>query len=403
MIIIQINTVPTSGSTGKIVAQLYDTIINKGGECFIAYGRSTPAPGYKTVKIGNRLSIAWHGICTRLFDLHGRCSVLATRKFLKELDKISPDVIHIHSLHGYYINYSLLFEYIKNRNIPVVWTMHDCWALTGHCPHFYYAKCEKWRTQCHNCQLKLHHPKSIFLDNSKSNHILKKQSFCGVSNMLIVTPSNWLKDIIDQSFLCHYNTICIHNGLDTNLFCPGESDIRKKYNISARYIILGVANIWSEEKGLKYLVDMQHFINDSDIQIIIVGLSKKQIKKIDNKIIAVTRTDSIEELINLYRGADVFVNPTLEDNFPTTNLEALACGTPVVTFNTGGSPEAIDSTCGIVCREKTTAELVASCREALFSASFSRDDCRKRALEFNSKYMYEKYWEKYLEITNYRT
>ena len=395
MKIVQINTVATSGSTGRIVSQLYTMIESKNGECYIAYGRGIPAEGYKTIKVGNKVSIAWHGLCTRLFDLHGRCSHTATKKLIKELERIQPDLIHLHSLHGYYINYALLFDYFKRVNMPVVWTLHDCWAMTGHCPHFYYAGCRKWETLCHDCQLKWHHPSSYFLDLSTSNYKKKKAALTGVQNLLIVTPSNWLRDVVKQSYLREYSALSIHNGLDVDLFSPGISHFRERYGITAKKIILGVASVWSETKGLTFFLEMQKRINPNEIQIVIVGVTHKQKNEIDKGIIAILKTDSVQELIEIYRAADLFVNPTLEDNFPTTNLEALACGTPVVTFDTGGSPEALNDRCGIVCKEKTVDSLLEACYQALNERSFGEEDCRKRALEFSSATVYEKYWQCY--------
>jgi glycosyltransferase involved in cell wall biosynthesis len=267
---------------------------------------------------------------------------------LKEIERIKPDILVLHNIHGYYINIELLFNYITDRNIPVLWTLHDCWAFTGHCTFFDSVSCEKWKTQCEKCPKTGMYPKSLLLDNSSSNFTEKKHLFAQVRNMKIITPSFWLKDLVSFSFLKH-PVRCIHNGIDLENFHSSIdcTDLRIKLGLTSEKVVLGVASIWDKRKGLEDFVELASILG-REYKIVLVGLNKKQIKELPPNVIGIERTESLEELTAYYNLSSVFVNPTYQDNFPTTNIEALACGTPVITYNTGGSPEAIDQETGIV-------------------------------------------------------
>ncbi|MDE4541337.1 glycosyltransferase [Thermoanaerobacterium sp. R66] len=357
MKVLQINSVCGYGSTGRIVTDIYRILEEQGHDCLIAYGRGTAPEDIKTIKIGTNLDTYMHVVKTRLLDRHGFGSKKATRQFIKKAKEYDPDVIHLHNIHGYYINIELLFDYLREANKPVVWTLHDCWAFTGHCAYFDYVGCDKWGKGCNNCPQKNRYPKSIFIDSSKSNYEKKKELFTGIKNMTIVTPSKWLAGLVKKSFLRGYNVKVINNGIDLNIFKPTESDFRAKYNLEDKFIILGVASIWDERKGLKYFLELSKLI-DNNSKIVLVGLNDKQLKSLPQNIIGIKRTNNVRELAEIYSAADVFVNTTLEDNFPTTNLEALACGTPVITFNTGGSVECIDESCGMVVEKGNLNELL---------------------------------------------
>ncbi len=341
MKVLQINSVAGRGSTGRIVYDLAKAIEANGGQCLVGYGRGTAPSDLKAVRIGNDFDVYWHVVMTRLFDAHGFASKRATKSFLREVEKFEPDVIHLHNIHGYYINIKLLFDWLRESNKRVIWTLHDCWAFTGHCAYFTYAMCEKWRTACEGCPQKSKYPKSIFLDGSKRNYLKKKEIFTSLEKLTIVTPSQWLADIVKQSFLAKYEVKVIRNGIDTNIFYPRDRMIfRKKYGLEDKFIILGVANVWDERKGLKYFLALSRIV-DSDTVIVLVGLNKKQLRNLPKNIIGITRTNNVDELAEIYSAADVFFNPTLEDNFPTVNLEAQACGTPVVAFDSGGTRETV--------------------------------------------------------------
>lgn len=387
MRILQINSVCGVGSTGRIATDLYNVLENQGHECKIAYGRGNAPEGINSIKIGFAFDNYYHVFKTRVFDKHGFGSVNATKKFIEEVKKYDPDIIHLHNIHGYYINIEILFNYLKEANKPVVWTLHDCWPFTGHCSYFDYVGCEKWKYGCSNCDQKEQYPSSKLIDNSEWNYENKKRLFTSVKNMTIITPSKWLSNLVKKSFLGKYPVEVINNGIDLDVFKPTESDFRKKYNLSDKFIILGVASVWGERKGLKYFIELSEKLSD-EYKIVIVGVDEKQKKSIPKDIISICRTNNAKELAEIYTSADVFVNPTLEDNFPTTNLEALACGTPVITFNTGGSIECINKNTGKIVEKDDINGLV----KAIKNLKVDRLECINKAkLFFNKNKKFEEY------------
>ena len=335
--ILFINSV-CNGSTGSICKNLYKAAVEEGHECCIAYGRGEAPKGFKTIKIGNKLDIYLHVLKARLFDASGFGSKQATKELIKKIDEFKPDIIHLHNIHGYYVNIEILFKYLKEHpEIKKIWTLHDCWAFTGHCPHFEYEKCGQWKNECKKCIRRNEYPKSL-IDRCNRNYWLKKSSFTNVDNLMLVSPSNWLMNLIKDSFFKEYPIEVINNGVDTSIFKHTESNIKERYGIKNKKVILGVASVWDKKKGLDTFIEISKQL-DNEYQIVLIGLNKKQIKKLPSNIIGITRTEKVEELVKWYSAAEVFFNPTLEDNYPTVNLEAIACGTPVITFNTGGSSE----------------------------------------------------------------
>lgn len=278
--------------------------------------------------------------------LQGRFSYFKTLSFLKKVKKYSPDIIHLHNIHGSYLNLKLLFKFIKKNNIRVIWTLHDCWSFTGHCPYFDMINCEKWKKGCYNCPAYKNYPKS-YMDNSKINYRFKKRIFSGVDKMTIVTPSKWLGNLAKQSFLEEYQFKVINNGIDLNIFKPTESDFRQKYHCEGKFVLLGVAFGWGPRKGIDVFVDLAKRLDDR-FQIILVGTNEKTDKILPDNIISIHRTNNQKELAEIYSAADLFINPTREENYPTVNMESLACGTPVLTFDTGGCAEIPDESCGMV-------------------------------------------------------
>ncbi len=341
MKVIQINTFPNK-ATGNIMMNIHNYLLKEGHESYVVWGRGRPAQNKFEISIGNRINAYSHVIYTRITDKTGFASSHVTKKLLKKIDDIKPDVIHLHNIHGYYINIKLLFNYIKEKNIKVVWTLHDCWPITGHCAYFDMVNCDKWKKGCYKCVQKNIYPASFFNDNSKWNYRQKKELFnnCDIT---LVTPSKWLKDIVSQSFLKNYPINVIHNGVDTNVFRPVKSNFKETHNVLYKYMVLGVASEWTERKGLKDFIILNEKLNkvSDKFQIVLVGLTKAQIKDIPSSILGFPRTNSLRELAEIYSAADIYFNPTYEDNFPTTNLESIACGTPVLTYDTGGSPETV--------------------------------------------------------------
>ena len=316
-------------------------LLKNGYDSYVVWGRGRNAENEREIVMKDDIGIKFHGVYTRLTDRTGFASWRATQKLLKKFEEIKPDIIHLHNIHGYYINIEMLFLYIRKHKIKVIWTLHDCWAFTGHCAYFDMVRCEKWKNGCNKCKQKSTYPASILCDNSKWNWETKKRLFTGL-DITIVTPSKWLANFVSKSFLKEYPIKVIYNGIDTNIFRPIYSEeIRKKYSPNGKPIVLGVASEWTERKGLLDFINLSE--KNKDIQFVVVGLTAKQIKKLPMGIVGIRRTGNIQELVELYSVADIFLNPTYEDNFPTTNLEALACGTPVITYDTGGGLEAIES------------------------------------------------------------
>lgn len=362
MTVLQINSVCGIGSTGRIATDIHNILIEQGHESYIAYARELPKNCENVIRIGNNFSNYTHFAKTRIFDKHGFGSNKATEEFIEKVVKIAPDVTHLHNIHGYYINIEVLFKYLKEANKPVAWTLHDCWAFTGHCAYFDYIGCDKWRTECYDCPQKKSYPSSVLFDNCNNNYHKKKQLFTGIKNMTIVTPSKWLAGLVKESFLNEYPVKIINNGIDLEIFKPTDSDFRELKGLYDKFIILGVASEWDERKGLKYFMKLSKMLSEDEV-IVLVGLTKKQKENLPKNITGINKTNNVHELVEIYSAADVFVNPTSEDNFPTTNLEALSCGTPVITFNTGGSVECIDENTGYIVEKGNVDELIYTIRQ----------------------------------------
>lgn len=357
MKILQINSVCGVGSTGRIATDLYKVIEEAGHECVIAYGRGTAPEGVKTIKIGTNFDNYMHVAKTRIFDKHGFGSTKATKEFIKKVEEYDPDIIHLHNIHGYYVNIEILFNYLKRANKKVIWTLHDCWTFTGHCAYFDYVGCSKWKNECNKCPQKREYPNSLLIDNSEWNFNKKKDIFSGIKYLTIVTPSKWLAKLVKESYLSEYKIQVINNGIDLEIFKPTESDFRRKYGLEDKFIILGVANVWDRRKGLKYLIEISERLDDR-YKVVVVGINENRKEKLPKNIIAIPKTNNVKELVKIYSAADIFVNPTLEDNFPTTNLEAISCGTMVITFNTGGSVESVNNECGFIVRENNAESII---------------------------------------------
>ncbi|NNL02598.1 MAG: glycosyltransferase, partial [Eudoraea sp.] len=297
---------------------------------------------------GNLLYTYYHVLTTRVLDRHCFASKKATKNLIKKIEEISPDLIQLHNLHGYYLNIELLFNFLKSVNIPVVWSLHDAWALTGHCTQFEHIKCMKWKEVCHKCPQSNEYPASYFSDNSRKNHLQKKELFTSVKNLHLITSSAWSADLIAQSFLSDFDITIIPNGVDQEIFKPRQnSEFRINHNIEGKFVVLGVSNVWNSQKGYHDFIKLSSLL-DKDTTLVMVGLTEIQLKNLPNNIIGVQRTANTKELAELYSMSDVYVNLTYADTFPTTNLEALSCGTPIITYNTGGSVESVNEHTGYI-------------------------------------------------------
>ena len=401
--VLQISIEVNSGSVGRIAEQIGERILDNNGESYITYARNNLPSKSATVKIGNQLGVLWHVLMTRISDNHGFESKRATENLIKYINKLKPSIIHLHHLHGYFVNIEILFNFLSKMNIPVVWTFHDCWSFTGHCTHYEAVGCERWKTQCYECPQKNEYPKSVILDRSFKNYIQKKELFNKVKNLTIVPVSYWLEEEVKKSFLKNHKTKVIHNGIDLNKFHPKKSKnaVLRQYGLDQNItIILGVASTWSHKKGLEYFSSVADLLDGENYRVILVGLDDLQISSLNKNIIGIKRTESVEELADLYSAADVFVNPTLEESLGLTNIEALACGTPVVTFKSGGSPECINVDTGIVVDKGDLKGLVSAIVEIVTnSKQFYTKNCVQRAHSlFNKNDRYDEYIDLYKSL-----
>lgn len=405
MKILQINTTVNSGSTGRIAEEIGKVAMENGHESYIAYGRGNRPSTSQLIKIGGQKDVLLHGVKTALFDRHGFGSKRATAELVKKIDEIKPDVIGLHNLHGYYLHIGELFQYLNTENIPILWTLFDCWAFTGHCSYFDDIDCPKWKTHCEQCPKTRKYPKSYWMDNAYKNFSDKKHLFNLPDHLELVVHSKWLEGLVKQSFLGNKNSHHIFSGIDLNTFKPTDSNLRNDYRLQDKQVLLGVANIWDERKGLADFMQLSETLEDK-YQIVLIGLSQNQLKSIPHKIIGISRTESVEKLAQWYSLADLFINPTYLDNFPTTNIEALACGTPVITYKTGGSPEAIDDQTGKVADKGNIQEIVQAIKALTQKDTRAMQNaCRQRAeSHFNKNDRYRDYLSLYEAIVEkYKT
>ena len=344
-----INSVCGIRSTGRICTGIAGELEQKGYQVVIAYGRGEVPEQYKkySKKIGSGLEILFHAGCARFLDDSGFGSVRATKDFLKWADEYDPDLLWLHNIHGYYINLPLLFEWIKTRpDMEVKWTLHDCWAFTGHCTHFTVSGCDKWKTGCYKCPNRKDYPKSIWLDRSKKNYKRKKELLTGIKNLKLITPSKWLADLVQQSFLKEYPIEVIFNTINRDVFKPTENSFKEDHKINRKTIILGVAAFWDKRKGLDDFIALSKMLDDPYV-VVLVGLNKKQIANIPQKIIGLGKTNSPQELAKIYTAADIFVNPSREETFGMTTLEAVSCGTNAIVYKGTACEEVVEHFGGV--------------------------------------------------------
>ena len=334
------NSVYGVRSTGKLVAEAGRALIREGHDVTAAYGREAKPDGVvPLMRIGTDLDARVHAVMSRLFDAHGLWSRRATRRFLRQVEALAPELIWLHNIHGYYLNYEMLFAWLRRHpEIRVRWTLHACWAFTGHCAYFTMAKCEKWRDACGGCPQLKTYPRTIGLDGSRRNLRRKQRAFAGVRDLTLITPSRWLADLTRESFLREYPVEVVHNEVDKTVFRPTPSDVRGRYGLGDRRVVLGVAVGWEETKGLPDMLRLRAALDERYV-VVLVGVTDAQRRRLPAGVVGIGRTADQRELAAIYTAADVFVNPTHQDNYPTVNLEAAACGTVVITYQVGGSPE----------------------------------------------------------------
>lgn len=389
----------TNGSTGKIMFSIAETA-RASGHTVKTYAPIPFIKGQKnkTQSIpdhfwwGTRTEAMFHYYAGTLLGANGLFSYFGTKALIRDLEKFSPDIVHLHNLHGFCLNMPLFFKYLKKSAVQVVWTFHDCWPFTGHCPYFTVSGCEKWQTRCCSCPQPKIYPK-MYLDTSKSMHKRKKQWFASLDNLTIVTPSEWLADLTKKSFFCNHPVMVINNGIDLSIFNPRKSDFKEKYNIGNKAMILGVAFDWGYRKGLDVFIDLAKRLDKKSYQIVLVGTNDRIDEQIPDNIISIHRTNNQTELAEIYSAADVFVNPTREDNYPTVNMESIACGTPILTFRTGGSPEIPNSVTGSVVDCNDIDGMEHEIIRITEEAAFTQKNCIQRAESFDGVKCFAKYVE----------
>ena len=390
MKIVQINATCGFGSTGKICTSVSELLSAENIENYILYvsGKSSFPYG---LKYASDKYIKLQPLKSRIYGNYGFNSQYATKKLIKELERIKPDIVHLHNLHGHNCNLTMLFSYLKTKNIKLFWTFHDCWAFTAYCPHFTMVKCDKWKNECYECPQKRYY--SWFFDRSKYLFNEKKRLFQGL-DLTIITPSQWLAGLVKQSFLKDCPVKVINNGIDLSVFKPTKSWFREKNGLTDNKIVLGVAFGWGIRKGLDVFIELSNRLPD-DYRIVLVGTDDNIDKQLPSNIVSIHRTQNQKELAEIYTAADVFANPTREENYPTVNMESVACGTPVVTFKTGGSPEILDETCGSVVDCDDIEGMESEIRRICEEKPYSIGACFKRAKTFDMNDRFKEYVELY--------
>lgn len=394
MKVVEINT-GFRGSTGTIMLSIAELVRSCDGE---AYTFSEKKPGVAPIGhqfFGTKIENLFHRGVSVFSGISGKGSKFGTKELLKQIDVIHPDILHLHNLHGWYINLPMLFDYIKKNNVRTVWTLHDCWGFTAQCSHFTMEKCEKWKTGCYDCPRYRLYPYT-FVDRTDKMWLLKKEWFTGVRNLTIVTPSQWLGNLVKQSFLGEYNVRVINNGINLDIFKPTESDFREKYRLQNKKIVLGVASSWSDRKGLDVFIKLSQSL-DEKYKVVLVGTDNTIDKILSEDIISIHRTHNQTELAEIYTAADVFVNPTREETFGLVNVEAIACGTPVVTFDVGGTSETVDENTGIVVK-CDDFEGMKNAISQIAPNGIQFSDCKKHVEKFRVENKFQEYIDLYKEV-----
>ena len=399
MKIVELNTYCGVGSTGRIAVEIADYAARQGAETVVGFGVGNVPPGAETyaLRIGGLMERKWHGLIRKLLDAEGYGSVHATRDLIRFLKAYRPDVLHLHNVHGCYLNHRLLFRYLRKANIPVIWTLHDCWPFTGHCAYFDYVGCDRWKSRCGKCPQQRSYPACFGLDGSGCNHSRRQKLFTSVNRLTLVTPCKWLQGLLGESFLQDVPSRVVYNGVNRTVFRPVESDLRAKYGITQPYLVLAVASEWEERKGLRYLYPLAEALGE-EYRLVVIGLTQEQITALPIKLLGLAKTASATELAKWYAAADCLVNPTMEDNMPLVNLEAMACGTPVAVFATGGCPEALTPQTGIVVPKGDGPALAEAVRLLCARKVEMRPDCLAQAEKFDADVTAKAYWELYREV-----
>lgn len=402
MKILMINSVCGIKSTGRICTDLAAMLEQRGHRVKIAYGReAVPAQFEKyAVRIGTDLDVKLHGLKARLTDGSGFGSAAATRRFIKWVEEYDPDVIHLHNIHGYYINVEILFAYLRRCGKPILWSFYDCWSFTGHCAHFDYNQCDKWQEGCNHCAHLREYPCS-YIDATAANYKKKRKLFTGIPNLQLIVPSKWMQNMVESSYMKDYPCRVLPNGIDTDQFYPRENRVKEELGIDNRSLLVGVSSVWQKMKGLAYMNQLAETLPEDQYRLLLVG-SNPNNEYIDHRILRVEHTDSIDQLCQIYTAADVFVNPTLQETQGLTTIEAFACGTPGVVFRAGGAGECVDDTCGITVEKDNFEELHKAICQVCDKNPYSAEDCIAKAKTYDKDACYNAFMELYEKIDGVR-
>lgn len=398
-ILLQINCCNNVYSTGKIVGDIGGLVVKKGWKSYIAYQRDYKESLSEPIVIGNMVDWCLNGLEQRIFDNtgFGIGSFFSTKKLIKKIEEIKPDIIHLHVLVGYYLHFKLLFRYLSKLDIPVVWTLHSCWEMTGHCTHFDYEGCYRWKTECHDCPLKKDYPQSFLFDRSRKNYRQKKELFTSLKNLHLVAVSKWLGGVVSESFFKEKPIHIIFNGIDLKSFRPLENvaSLKQQYHLEGKFVALGVSSSWQPKKG-QYDYYLLAEKLPSDYVIVMIGLSEKQIKELPKNIIGVKKTTSVEELRNYYCLSDVVLNLSYEETFGLTTVEGMACGTPSIVYDRTASPELVTHETGFVVKAGDIDGIL-RCINIIKEKGKSSYEaaCRNRAVYYYDK---DKNFQLYLDL-----
>jgi len=390
MNVVQINATCGVGSIGKICVSVSKLLSKNGIHNIILY--SIKYSGYPNgIKICRDIYVRLHALYSRILGNYGFTSYLATKKIIRTLDQLNPDIVHLHNLHSHNCNIGKLFDYLRRKQIKVFWTFHDCWAFTAYCPYYTMVKCDYWKTECHDCCQRKYY--SWFFDRSRLLYRKKKESITGL-DLTIITPSQWLASQVKMSFLKDYPVKVINNGIDLTVFKPTESDFRNRYELVGKKVVLGIAFGWGMRKGLDVFIELSKRL-PKNYRIVLVGTDDCVDAMLPINIISIHRTQNQTELAEIYTAVDVFANPTREEVFGLVNVESLACGTPVVTFKSGGSPECIDETCGsVVPCDDIDAMEIEICR-ICEDTPYSKEACIAHSKNFDMNARFQEYVDLY--------
>lgn len=401
--LLQIDSCLNMLSTGRITESIGKRAIERGWRPYIVHGaRYTRAGSCMTSICAESIFGEYAHYVEGLFlDNHGLSSRLSTEKVIDKIKEIKPDIVQLHCIHGYYLNYRILFEYLNSTRIPVVWTFHDCWSFTGHCSHFVMAGCEKWKTGCFKCPLKGEYPKS-FVDHSRRNYELKNELFTANKNLHIVTVSKWLENLVRQSFFSDKDITTIYNGVDTEVFHKVESEeLRKRWNLKNKNVLVAAATSWNKYKGLDDYIQISKKL-PNNTSLLLIGLTKEQIKSMPAGIIGIEKTNSAEELAGYYSMADVVLNLSYAETFGLTTVEGMACGTPGIVYNTTASPELITPETGIVVEAGSINQVLTAVNILLEKGKdYYTSACLNRAKNvFDKEERFEDYMSLYERLLN---